>query len=104
MFYSCRADQNDTKTPFSFFLESDAETEQEVIDLRGSLSNKSGRSLPSADWLVSNNQAWEGVFTETSSQIFQHSGKSGILCAVVSEQGSFLGLWIYLDFINSAKR
>lgn len=41
MFYSCRTDQRDRKTPSRFILESDAEAEQEVIDLQGSLSKTS---------------------------------------------------------------
>lgn len=39
MFYSCPTDQRDTKTPSRFILQSDAQAEQEVIDLQGSLSN-----------------------------------------------------------------
>lgn len=43
MFYSCRADQRDTKTASRFILQSDAEreAEQEVTDLQGSLSETS---------------------------------------------------------------
>lgn len=41
MFYSCRTDQRDRQTPSRFILESDAEAEQEVIDLQGSHSKTS---------------------------------------------------------------
>ncbi len=45
MFYSCRTDQRDRKTPSRFILESDVEAKQEVIDLQGSLSETSRVTL-----------------------------------------------------------
>ena len=41
MFYSCPADHRDRQTASRFILESDAEAEQEVIDLQGSFSKTS---------------------------------------------------------------
>lgn len=96
MFYSCRADQNDTKTPFSFFLESDAETEQEVIDLRGSRVAVCRQQIGSLATIKP-----EKEFSQRHLRFSMHPGKSGILCAVLSEQVSFLRLSLIQQSVNS---